>query len=948
MPSLERWQRIEEIFHDARQRGLEEREAYLRAACGGDSGLFREVSSLLDNHVQPDDDQFEPWAAVAAARLTAGKLSLEPGRYLGPYRIDCFLAAGGMGEVYRATDSRLNREVAIKISAAPFGERFEREARIIASLNHPNICGLYDVGPNYLVMELVEGITLADRLRTGALRVVEALGLARQIAEALEAAHDKGRIHCDLKPRNIQITPEGVVKLLDFGLAEAAGESSPGSDPEKSGARAIAGTPDYMSPEQKQGAPLDKRTDIWAFGAVFYEMLTGKLAFDRRGRAGVPDAVEAAPDWSALPPATPARIRKLLARCLDPDRKQRLRDIGEARIAIAAHEDAPAPSSKQRLSWFVAGAFALVLVLIVVTVNWRLRARGVPPEPPMRLTVETGPEAPLTSSGFQSAFAISPDGRRLVYAARGGDGVTRLALRPLRESSATTLAGTDNAQGPFFSPDGEWIGFFADDKLEKISVHGGAPIILCDAPGPRGASWGDDGNIIAALSLGHQGLSRIPAAGGTPVALESGVKEAIHRWPQALPGSRAVLFTAYRLSDDSEDAFIEVLSLDRGERKSLERGYFARYLPSGHVVFARGNTLFAAPFDLQHLALTAGPKPVLADVSGPAYTGARNFDFSQEGAFFYLSGTVGYNHVVSLVNGSGSVQPLRAEPGQYLQPRFSPDGKRLAFTLATGHGAEVWVQDLERGEAFRRSLLPGRNWWPLWTPDGSRIVFSSGNGGRHDLYSVPADGSGEAQRIGDENVQGIPRSFSPDGKRLAFDRENESGKEIWTAPLEGDPKHPRLGPPTRFADAATPVPAAQFSPDGQWMAYVSASLGITDVFVRPFPGPGGAWQISTGGGRFPVWSRNGRKLFFLGPDQRIRAVSYTAHGSSFSPGTPRVWSNLQVADLGVNASYDLAPDGEHVAAILSPELAGANSSPRLKVVIHFFDELRRQFQPSEK
>jgi Tol biopolymer transport system component len=285
-----------------------------------------------------------------------------------------------------------------------------------------------------------------------------------------------------------------------------------------------------------------------------------------------------------------------------------------------------------------------------------------------------------------------------------------------------------------------------------------------------------------------------------------------------------------------------------------------------------------------------------------------------------------------------------------LQPRFSPDGKRLAFTLATGHGAEVWEQDLERGEAWRRSLLPGRNWWPLWTPDGSRIVFSSANGGRHDLYSVRADGSSEPQRLADENVQGIPRSFSPDGKRLAFNRtrENDSGKEIWTAPLEGDPAHPRLGPATRFVDAATPDPAAEFSPDGQWMAYVSASLGTTEVFVQPFPGPGGAWQISTGGGRFPVWSRNGRDLFFLGPDQRIRVVSYTAHGSSFSRGTSRLWSNVPVADQGVNASYDVAPDGKRVIAILSPDLAGANSPPRLEVVIHFFDELRRQFQPSEK
>jgi serine/threonine protein kinase/Tol biopolymer transport system component len=948
MPTLERWHRIEEIFHDALQRGIAERESYLRHACGGDSLLFREVSSLLENHPSAgDEDGAAPWAAVVAARLAAEQVSLKLGSCLGPYRVEAFLAAGGMGEVYRATDTRLNRDVAIKISAAKFGERFEREARIIASLNHPNICRLYDVGPNYLVMELLEGASLADRLGRGALPVPEALGLALQIAEALEAAHEKGRIHCDLKPRNIQVTPEGMVKLLDFGLAEAAGESSAESCGCAAAPRAIFGTPEYMSPEQKLGAPLDKRTDIWAFGAVLFEMLTGKRPFERDPRPG---DIQPAPDLSALPSVTPPRIRHLLARCLEPDRRQRLRDIGEARIAIAAPDDAPAPSwSRQRLSWLLAGAFAMALIAIAV--SWRRAALESPPQPAMRLSIDTGADTPLTTSGFQSAFAVSPDGRRLVYTARGSDGVTRLALRLLGENRSTFLAGTDNAQGPFFSPDSEWIGFFADENLEKISVHGGAPVRLCHAPGPRGASWGDDGSIVASLSLGNGGLSRIPATGGVPVSLEADHgKGAIHRWPQVLPGSRAVLFTSYRLSGDSEEASIEVLSLDRGERKTLERGYFGRYLPDGHLLLVRGATLFAAPLDLRRMALAATPKPVLLDVSGPAYSGARNFDFSNNGTFFYLSGSVGNNQVISLLNENGEVRPLRVVAGQYLQPRFSPDGKQLAFTVASGHGADIWMQDLERGEEWRRTLLPGRNWWPLWTPDGQRIVFSSGNQGRHDLYSVRADGSGDPELLAGGDVQGIPRSFSPDGKFLAFDRAagNQSGTEIWTAPLEGGPEHPRLGPAVRFADASTPVPEVQFSPDGRWIAYVSATLGATDVFVRPFHQPGGTRKISTGGGRFPVWSRNGRDLLFLGPDQRLRVISYSAAGSSFSPGAPRLWSNLQIADLGVNASYDVAPDGKRVAAILNPDPAGANSAPRLTVVVHFSNELRRQFRPPEQ
>jgi serine/threonine-protein kinase len=542
----------------------------------------------------------------------------------------------------------------------------------------------------------------------------------------------------------------------------------------------------------------------------------------------------------------------------------------------------------------------------------------------------------------------------LVFTARGADGVVRLATRPLDQNRSTLLPGTNNAQGPFFSPDSEWIGFFADEKLKKISVRGGTPAILCDAPGPRGASWGDDDNIIAALSLGNNGLSRIPAAGGIPARIGEGTtaKRTVQRWPQVLPGSRAALFTAYQFGDGSEEASIEVLSFGTGERKRLERGYFGRYLPSGHLIFVRQNTLFAAPFDLRHLVLTAAPKPILEDVSGPAYSGARNFDFSQSGTFVYLSGTVGSNYVISLLDSiAAGLQPLHSGAGQYYQPRFSPDGKRLAFTVATGHSMEIWVQDLERGTASRRSLLPGRNWWPLWTPDGTGIVFSSGNGSRQDMYWVRADGSGEAQPLADDKLQGTPRSLSPDGRVLAFDKANEtsSGKEIWTAPFEGGSEHPHLGAPTRFVDAATPVAAAQFSPDGRWLAYVSAELGTTDVFVRPFPGPGGRWQISTGGGRFPIWSRNGRDLFFLGLDQRIRAVSYNFAGGSFSPGTPRLWSKVQVADLGVNSSYDLAPDGRRFAVVLRAEDAGETKPiPQLTVVVNFFDELRREFQTARQ
>jgi len=925
---VERQQRIEDIFHEALGRDATAREAYVSDACDGDSGLFREVSSLLANH--GGDGDFGSWAPAAAAQLVVEHVLLEPGHRLGPYRIDQFLAAGGMGEGYRATDIRLNREVAIKVSAARFSERFEMEARIVASMTHPNICRLYDVGPNYLVMELVDGPTLSDWIRQGPLPASEALAIARQIAEALEAAHEKGNVHRDLKPANIKITPDGVVKLLDFGLADVGTESS------TTDAGTMAGTPSYMSPEQVRGDPVDKRADIWAFGAVLYELLSGKATFEGRTTSETAERIlQAEPDWTLLPVTTPARIRTLLRRCLEPDRKQRLRDIGEARIVIDASEESPARQARRiPRPWLIAGG---LIVLIICGVSWW---RAIPPavqHAAMRLSVDLDSDIPLATDGLQNALAIAPDDRRLVFTTRGPDGVTRLAARVLDEGRSMVLSGTEHAEGPFFSPDSEWIGFFADGKLKKISTRGGTPVTLSDAPGPRGASWGDDGNIIAALSLGR--LTRIPAAGGrsAPVA-EASTPNEIERWPQVLPGSQAVLFNAYQPGEDPENARIEILSFATGARKTVARGYFARYLRSGHLVFVRQNTLFAARLDLSRLELSGPPQPILDEISGGTKSGARPLDVSDSGTLVYLSGTERLHEVIAWLDSDGKVQPLHPEAGEYYQPRFSPDGKHLAFAAASAQGMEIWVEDLDRGTASPRSFMPGRSWWPLWTPRGDRIVFISDNDGRHGIYSIRADGSGKAQQLLETN-QAIPRSISPDGKRMAFD----VGNEIWIASIEDDAEHPRLGARTKFLDAATPNPEAQFSADGRWIAYVSAELGSSEVFVQAYPGPGGRWQISNGGGRFPIWSHNGHELFFLGLDQRIRTVDYTVDGNSFSPGKLRVWSEKRVADLGVNSAYDLAPDGKRIAMILNADQTGErNRRANVTVLVNFSDELRQR------
>jgi serine/threonine-protein kinase len=944
----ERWEQVEQIYHEAIQQSPADRAAYVAERCAGDDALLQEVESLVAANAQAGVFLDTPAMQVAASALSRAAITVGAGQMLGPYQLLMPVGAGGMGEVWKAHDSRVGRDVAIKFCKS-FTDHFEREARSIGALNHPNICGLYDVGPNYLVMELVEGPTLADRIQQGPIPVSEALSIGRQIAEALEAAHEKGRIHRDLKPGNIKISPDGVVKLLDFGLAKAvefpAAEASQSATVTLSAvrARAIMGTPAYMSPEHVRGSPVDKRTDIWAFGAVLYEMLTGKPVFAGETAAQILEAVSTAePDWSALPASTQARIRKLLRRCLERDRKQRLRDIGEARIVIDEPEEEPVRPTLPVRPWLVAAALALGLA--VAAVGWWHAAQPVPLRPLMRVSVELGSEIPLAKAGIQGAFAIAPDGSRLAFVTRDTNGIERLATRSFNESRSTLLAGTENAEGPFFSPDSNWMGFFADGKLKKISVHGGAPVTLCDAPGPRGASWGEDGNIIAALSLGRPGLTRIPSAGGppTPVKGVNAPDEKTNRWPQILSGSHAVLFNAYQVGDNPDDAEIQVFSFKTGERKTVEHGYFPRYIRSGHLVFLRQNTLFAAPFDLSRLAVAGPAQPVLDDVSAPAFSGAANLDFSQTGSFVYLAGAAA-NRAIFWLDSAGNLRPLHAERGQYYHPAFSPDGKRLAFTVASGHGMDIWVQDFAHGDASRKSFLPGRNWWPLWTPNGKAIVFASTGGEVRDtLYMIRADGSGEVERISDENVRGVPRSFSPDGIRLAFDA-GATVTEIWTATMKADSEHRRLGAAARFLDAATPAPDAQFSPDGHWIAYVSAESGMANVFVRPFPGPGGTAQVSTGGGRFPIWSRNGRELFYLGPDKRIRVATYTTRGNSFSPGKSRVWSERQLGDWGVNRMYDLARDGKRFAIILDTDQTGeSKAATSVAVLVNFFDELRRR------
>ncbi len=707
------------------------------------------------------------------------------GTKLGSYEVLAQIGAGGMGEVYQAHDTKLGRDVAIKVLPEAFAHdperlsRFQREAKLLASLNHPNIATIHGLeesnGTHYLVMELVSGENLAQRLkRDGAVPVEESLTIAKQIAEALEAAHEKGIIHRDLKPANVKLTPEGKVKVLDFGLAKAfAGDASTediGNSPTLSMAATmqgvILGTAAYMSPEQAKGKAVDKRTDIWAFGAVLYELLTGKQAFHGEDVSDILGAVlRMEPDWSRLPENTPPAIHRLLHRCLQKDRRQRLQDATDVRFeiedTIAAPKDsgatqaAPASTSKLLL------AVAAVLAIVAVVTSWVAWRATRPVEqalrPLVRLDVDLGPDVSLGSPAGTDEI-ISPDGTRIVYVSQG-----RLFTRRLDQPNATELAGTQGANAPFFSPDGQWVAFFTSGKLQKISVDGGSAIALCDAANAPGGSWGEDGNIIAALSS-TSGLSRIPSAGGppTPVTdLQNG--EITHRWPQILPGGKAVLFTASPNATAFDGANIEVMSLADHRRKTLVRGgTFGRYLPSGHLVYVNRGTLFAVPFDVDRLEVHGTPAPVLDQIGYTTVQGSAQLDFSQTGTLIYRSGGAGGGLVtVAWLDGAGKVQALLAKPGAYGNPSLSPDGQRLAMDVTDGSGTDTWAYDWQR-DTMTRLTFTGTAVHPVWSPDGRYIVFRTNPG--EGLSVIRSDGSGKPQSLTQSKDAQIPWSFAPDGK----------------------------------------------------------------------------------------------------------------------------------------------------------------------------------------
>jgi serine/threonine protein kinase/Tol biopolymer transport system component len=908
-------------------------------------------------------------------------LALIPGTRLGVYEVTAQIGEGGMGQVYRATDTKLKRQVAIKIlplSVAGDSDRlarFQREAELLASLNHPHIAGIYGLEENggvvALVMELVDGDDLSQRIARGAIPIDEALPIAMQIAEALEAAHEQGIIHRDLKPANIKVRPDGTVKVLDFGLAKALDRgaaanadamNSPTLSMHATQAGIILGTAAYMSPEQAAGKPVDKRSDVWAFGVVVLEMLTGRPVFTGETVSHVLASVlKSEPDWTVLPITTPPPVRRLLRRCLEKDRRRRLADLADARLEIeealtAASEidtsvvprgSAPRSAGSSALPWAATGLFAIALVFMLWA-PWR----KLPPSPaPLRLSAELGADISIVNHGDAADVTLSPDGTLLAFVARkeagGGD---QLYLRRLDRAQATPLSGTNGAKGPFFSPDGQWIAFMAGGKLKKIAVAGGAVVTLCDAPDPRGATWAADGTIVFSPDVRpvpNVTLQRVSAAGGkseslTPLA----PGEVTQRYPQALPGGRGVLFTSSATIGAFDDADLVVLSLPARTRKIVQRGgYQGRYLTSGHLVYMHEGTLYAAQFDLDRLEATGPPVPALEGIASGSTAGGAEVALSASGTLVYIPGRSGGGPVpINWLDRTGNATILRSTPANWANLRFAPDGRRLALDIVDGQN-NIWVYEWARDTLTRLTSDSFRDSTPVWTPDGRRIAFASTRGDTRtpNLYWQGADGAGVAQRLTESTNLQLPASWHPSGRLLAFEEQNpHTGYDVMMLPMNGDDESGwKPGKPTVFLNSPFAEREPMFSPDGRWLAYSSDETGRAEVYVRPFPGPGGKWQISAAGGTVPTWSQTKRELFYKADPQQIMVVPFVVEGSAFHAEKPSPWPNARPSARGTSRRFDVHPDGERLALQVVAQTAGGGKQDHVTFIFNFFDELRR-------
>lgn len=961
-----RWQQIEELFQGARGQSREERKIFLQRNCVDDD-LRREVESLLAKDAESDSPIDQPaWAMAGELLDSQSQIPLEEGAQIGPYKITGILGSGGMGRVYRAHDTRLGRFVAIKTSRARFTERFEQEARAIAALNHPNICTLYDVGPNYLVLELVSGATLADRIKKGPLPPREALNIARQIAEALQAAHDAGIVHRDLKPGNITIRPDGTVKVLDFGLAKV---SSASATPEGAASiRAdgtdvgtILGTAAYMSPEQARGEAVDKRTDIWAFGIVLYEMLTGKRLFKGNNLTDVLASVlKEEPDLSEVPP----QFRRLIQSCLEKDPKKRLRDIGDALRLIPDDDQETKIGISGRSRWMWPAIASACLITLSAGLSMYFSEKPV--SPPTSLSFQIIP--PGISRYY--TLSLSPNGRKLAFSGTAFDGVNRLWVRDLDSIAARSIPEAEGVAGAaIWSPDARYIAFASRGKLWKIDASGGPLQTLCDWPGDGGfltGAWNSSGVILFSRVTG--GLQKVSASGGLCTDVTSSGRQ-----PSFLPDGRHFVYlqsdgqskrgSVYIGSLDSTPAgqpTETILAVSNGTENPAEfvqsgdssRGYLAFTQVTGPGV-SRGGALVTQPFDIQRMKLMGEPAVLPVSITGGFGSGASGmlFSFSPNGTIAYsTNGTGMYQNV--WYDRAGKVIGTAGDAGDIGDVALSPDETQAAYHSRDGMD-DLWVFDFSRRISTRFTLGPYRDHQAVWSPDGRHIIWAVQQGSKQSLYVKASNGTGDDVLLtqGEADSFNVPGDWSPDGHFLiytagslpsGFATNTGVGRKLWALPLQ--PDGTAGGPARVYIENPLGLGHAKFSPNGRWVAYTLGAAGGENVYVSPFllaEGREDRWAVSSGGGYQPLWRGDGKELFYISSDGKVMSVEVDTSLSTFKSGTPKPLFKAQVEGGPAAAPthrWDVSRDGQH---FLITTTLDVTQSPPINIVTNWESALKR-------
>jgi serine/threonine protein kinase/Tol biopolymer transport system component len=852
-------------------------------------------------------------------------MALGPGDRLGVYEVGDLIGAGGMGEVYRGHDTKLNRSVALKILPDAFARdadrlaRFKREAQLLASLNHSNIASIFGFedagGVHALVLELVEGPTLADRIAQGPLSLDEALPIARQIADALEVAHSQGIVHRDLKPANIKVRPDGAVKVLDFGLAKAlAGEvatapatqSPTMTSPALTQMGVILGTAAYMSPEQARGKPADRRSDIWAFGAVLYEMLTGKRAFDGDDMSyTLANILKSEPDWGALAGDTPSPVRRVLRRCLEKDPKRRTHDIADARLELDEEDVAIAATplpAKPRLLNFERVAWVLLVTSLVGFLAYRVLREPTAPQV-VRFQIDPpesgffGSSTGIGRSDGTSGGMLSPDGTQLVFVATEKPERTQLWVRRFDSVTSRPLAGTDDALMPFWSPDSRSVGFFAAGKLKRIDAADGSIQTIVDAPGvPRGATWGSRDVIVFSVGTPPQ-LARVASRGGevTPIV---GADKSFARWPSFLPDGRHFLYVGRLQLTKAIGLLVGSIEPGFESRSVVPSDSNGAFAAPGRLLFVRGDRLLQQQFDLDRLVVTGEATPVVEQIFYNPGVGRADFSVSTTGVLAFRSSTNRGNQF-AWFDRTGKLLETIGQPGNYRTPDLSPDGQRLAY--GDINRRDIWIFDLSRQTSSRFTSGPGSETAPVWFPDGSKIAYRTDQGG---LFEKDVTGTGTERMLLKDIVNG-PDQISPDGKWLLYFAVAPGGtQDVYVLPTTGAPT-PQVVVQTPFSDVEP-----QFSPNVRWLAYVSNENSRNEIYVQAFPSTGRRWQISSSGGRQPLWRADGRELFFVSDDRRLFAVDVSEKAGSFEFGVPQFLFEMRANVFNSRNSYIPSRDGQ--------------------------------------